>query len=171
MASGPMAASLEGAIAQVNAELARERAELEEEKRALKRARTELDGEIEAMTKIGVSVFHAALTTMLSVIMLLFCNVTLFVKFGQIILVSVVISIIFALVPLPAMLGMLGPKRFRRSFKRQLFMLAALVSLMLCCLVILYGLDASGRIELVGPAGEPLFGRAVRVDNGALEDV
>ena len=50
-----MAASLEGAIAQVNAELARERAELEEEKRALKRARTELDGEIEAMTKIGVS--------------------------------------------------------------------------------------------------------------------
>ena len=53
--AGGMAASLEGAIAQVNAELAWERAELEEEKRALKRARTELDGEIEAMTKIGVS--------------------------------------------------------------------------------------------------------------------
>jgi predicted RND superfamily exporter protein len=123
----------------------------------------------QALTKIGVSVFHAALTTLLSVIMLLFCNVTLFVKFGQIILVSVVISIIFALVPLPAMLGMLGPKRFRRSFKRQIFMLAAMVSLTLCCLVILYGLDASGRIELVGPAGEPLFGRAVRVDNGALD--
>ena len=50
-----MAASLGGASAQVSAELGRERAELEEEKRALKRARTELDGEIEAMTKIGVS--------------------------------------------------------------------------------------------------------------------
>ena len=52
---GPMAASREGAIAQVNAELARERAELEEEKRALGERATELDGEIEAMTKIGVS--------------------------------------------------------------------------------------------------------------------
>lgn len=78
----------------------------------------------------------------------------------------VVISSFFALVPLPAMLGMLGLERFRRSFKCQLFMLAAVVSPML-----LYGLDASGRIDLVGPSSEPLFSRQVCVQNGALEDV
>ena len=123
----------------------------------------------QALTKIGVSVLHAAVTTLLSVVCLLFCRVTLFVKFGQIIMVSVFVSIVFALVPLPAMLGLYGPKRFRRSFKRQLMMLAALVSLGIVLLVMLYSMDRAGHIDLRGPAGEPLFGRTERVDNGLLE--
>jgi predicted RND superfamily exporter protein len=125
----------------------------------------------QALTKIGVSVMHAAGTTFLSVVCLLFCTVTLFVKFGQIIMVSVLISIAFALMPLPASLGLLGPKRFRRSFKRQVFMLFAMTVLMLLSIMIVYSLDASGRIDVVGPAGEPLFGRKMRVDNGALDDL
>ena len=122
----------------------------------------------QALTKIGVSVLHAAGTTFLSVICLLFCTVTLFVKFGQIILVSVLISIAFALMPLPASLGLMGPKRFRRSFKRQVFMLLTLTVFGLMGLTVVYSMDASGQIDLVGPAGEPLFGRKIRVENGAF---
>ena len=113
---------------------------------------------------------HAAGTTFLSVVCLLFCTVTLFVQFGQIILVSVFISIAFALMPLPSSLGLLGPKRFRRSFKRQVFMLLALTVMGLMCLMVLYSMDASGQINVVGPAGEPLFGRKIRVENGAFDE-
>eukprot|EP01043_Picozoa_sp_COSAG02_P035411 COSAG02_NODE_2535_length_8585_cov_3.664624_3_plen_830_part_00 len=124
----------------------------------------------QALTKIGVSVLHAAGTTFLSVLCLLFCTVTLFVKFGQIILVSVFVSIAFALMPLPSALGLLGPKRFRRSFKRQVFMLLSLTVLGLMSLMVVYSMDASGQINVVGPAGEPLFGRKIRVENGAFGD-
>jgi hypothetical protein len=124
----------------------------------------------QALTKIGVSVLHAAGTTFLSVVCLLFCTVTLFVQFGQLILVSVFISIAFALMPLPSSLGLLGPKRFRRSFKRQVFMLLALTVMGLMCLMVLYSMDASGQINVVGPAGEPLFGRKIRVENGAFDE-
>ena len=72
----------------------------------------------QALTIIGVSVSHAACTTFLSVICLLFCNITLFVQFGQIIMISVFVSIFFALVPLPAMLGLYGPKKFRYGLHR-----------------------------------------------------
>ena len=60
------------------------------------------------------------------------------------------------------------PRSRRRSFKRQLFMLGALTSLVLCSLLIVYSLDASGRIDVVGPAGEPLFGRKERVEDGTF---
>ena len=124
----------------------------------------------QALTKIGVSVLHAAGTTFLSVFCLLFCTVTLFVKFGQIIMASVLVSIAFALMPLPSALGLLGPKRFRRSFKRQMFMLLSLSVSGLLVLMVVYSLDKSGQIDVVGPAGEPLFGRKVRVANGAFGD-
>merc|ERR1711988_1906441 len=117
----------------------------------------------QALTRIGVSVLHAATTTFLSVVCLIFCNVVLFIKFGQIIAVSVAISICFALVPLGSLLGLCGPRSFRHSFKRQVSMLMLIGLLLLLTIITVYALDKSGHIDVTGPAGEPLFGRKARV--------
>ena len=123
----------------------------------------------QALTRIGVSVLHAATTTFLSVVCLMFCGVVLFVKFGQIIAVSVVVSILFALMPLGSMLGLVGPRAFRRSFKRQVSILCVMMVVLLLVFIAVYSLDKAGHIDVTGPAGEPLFGRKIRVENGALE--
>ena len=55
----------------------------------------------EALGRIGGSVFHASVTTFLSVICLVFCVVTIFVQFGQIIAASVVSPLPLPLLALP----------------------------------------------------------------------
>ena len=123
----------------------------------------------QSLTVIGVSVFHAAATTILSVVCLLFCGVVLFVQFGQIIALATAVSILFALMPLPALLGLAGPRKLHRTFKKQVFLFFIMVVIGMMIFMIMYSLDRAGHIELVGPAGEPLFGRKERVDNGALD--
>jgi hypothetical protein len=49
-------------------------------------------------------------------------------------------------------------------------MLLSLTVLGLLSLMVVYSMDASGQINVVGPAGEPLFGRKIRVENGAFGD-
>eukprot|EP01052_Picozoa_sp_SAG31_P009085 SAG31_NODE_470_length_15239_cov_19.376288_4_plen_460_part_00 len=123
----------------------------------------------QALTRIGVSVLNAAATTFLSVLCLMFCNVALFVKFGQVITVSVIVSIVFALMPLGSVLGLCGPRSFRRSMKRQIYIFIVIATIFAIAVLGLYSLDRGGQIDVTGPAGEPLFGRKADGKNEALD--
>ena len=77
------------------------------DKASMRRRRQRLVNE--ALARVGGPVLHAAITTFLSVISLAFCVVRIFVEFGMIIAASVVCSIMFALLGLPALLVEFGP--------------------------------------------------------------
>ena len=83
------------------------------DKLAMRRRRQRLANE--ALARVGAPVLHAAITTFLSVISLAFCVVRIFVEFGMIIAASVVCSIGFALLVLPALLVMFGPNYIARG--------------------------------------------------------
>ena len=79
------------------------------------------------------------------------------------------VSILFALLPLPALLGLVGPRKLHRTFKKQVSLFFLMLIFGMLCFMILYSMDRAGHIALTGPAGEPLFGRKARVANGALD--
>jgi hypothetical protein len=87
----------------------------------------------QAVARIGGSVLHASITTFLSVISLSFCVVRIFVEFGMIIAASVVSSIVFALVALPALLVAIGPTYIPKGAHSICRHLKALV---LTCLIV-----------------------------------
>ena len=109
------------------------------------------------LTKIGVSVLHAAITTFLAVVCLLFCDSAIFVKFGQILAVSVCASITCALFLLPSLLLRFGPTRYLRSFKKQAFTLGVVVGVMLGVYGLCFLLHVTGIAQVPGPNGGPLF--------------
>jgi multidrug efflux pump subunit AcrB len=63
----------------------------------------------ESLTKIGVSVLHASVTTAGSVLPVLFADTVVFQRVGEILLISTLFSIVYALVLLPSLLAVLGP--------------------------------------------------------------
>ena len=114
----------------------------------------------EALDRIGGSVWHAAITTFLSVICLVFCTVAIFSEFGAIIAASVISSITFALLVLPSLLVAWGPTTIAQGSFLWRHFLAALIALVVCfvlfAIVYAYDYHCGGCVK--GPAGAPLFG-------------
>jgi len=69
----------------------------------------------EAVQSMGGAIFGSALTTAVSCFLLLFCTIRIFVQFGVVILMITVLSCVFALVFLPAVLMTVGPCRGKRE--------------------------------------------------------
>jgi len=62
-----------------------------------------------AIAHIGSSVFSSALSTLGSSIMLLFCTMIIFVKLGSVVIAVTILSVVCALIILPALLMIMGP--------------------------------------------------------------
>src|ERR1700733_12208282 len=62
-----------------------------------------------ALTSIGVSIFYSSLTTFGASVMIFFCTIMIFVRFGIIIAVNTAFSIIFSLFLFTALLSIWGP--------------------------------------------------------------
>ena len=95
---------------------------------------------------------HASITTFLSVVSLSFCVVRIFVEFGMIIAASVVASITFALLALPALLVVFGPNFIPRgtaSIYRHAVALVWTLVIVAACGVGLYLFDVlCGEVRL-----------------------
>jgi len=63
----------------------------------------------ESLTRMGASVVSGAITTIGSAIMLLFCQLEVFVKFGIIISANIFLSLIFTMFLFTALMATLGP--------------------------------------------------------------
>jgi len=63
-----------------------------------------------ALTRIGVSIFYSSITTFGAAVMIFFCTIMIFVRFGIIIAVNTAFSIIFSLFLFSALLAVMGPK-------------------------------------------------------------
>jgi hypothetical protein len=113
----------------------------------------------EAVLRMGGPVWHAAITTFLSVICLVGASIVIFAEFGQIITASVFSSITFALL-LPALLAQCGPTDLHRTNLCRRHVIAAVWACALAGLAILalwlYDLGCEGCVK--GPDGTPLFG-------------
>mmetsp|Transcript_11065 Transcript_11065/g.24294 ORF Transcript_11065/g.24294 Transcript_11065/m.24294 type:complete len:854 (+) Transcript_11065:1158-3719(+) len=66
-----------------------------------------------AIATIGSAIGGSAMTTLVSAVLLLFCQVVIFVKFGVVICVITVLSVFFSLVFLPSLLMLAGPTQGR----------------------------------------------------------
>ncbi|XP_031675756.1 protein dispatched homolog 3 isoform X2 [Oncorhynchus kisutch] len=75
-----------------------------------KRQRRTLD----AVNHVGVAIVSSAVTTVISTIPLFFCVIVPFAKFGQIVAINTVVSILFTLTVTAAMLATMGPANFHR---------------------------------------------------------
>jgi hypothetical protein len=71
---------------------------------SLRRARTRM-----AVLHVGGATMSSAVSTMGSSMFLLFCTMNIFVKLGSVVIAVTFLSIVFALVPLPALLLKVGP--------------------------------------------------------------
>ena len=114
----------------------------------------------EAVLRIGGPVWHAAITTFLSVICLVGASIVIFAEFGRVIAASVFSSITFALLLLPSLLAQCGPVDLRRTNRCRRHVLAAMWACGLMggalLLLWLYDLGCEGCVQ--GPDGTPLFG-------------
>lgn len=63
-----------------------------------------------ALTQTGVSITGAAITTIGSSFFLLFCDIKIFVQFGQVSMMSLLVALLIAVLFLPAVLILVGPK-------------------------------------------------------------
>jgi predicted RND superfamily exporter protein len=69
-----------------------------------------------AIHEIGISIVGGAATTLFSIVMLLFCALTLFSYFGLFVLMNILFSFISSLVFLVAILLIMGPRGNEGSF-------------------------------------------------------
>jgi hypothetical protein len=106
---------------------------------------------------IGVSVIYSAVTTCASVLVLVFASFDMIKKMGLIIFFALLISILLALIPFPALLAWIGPIGFRRSWKRAALCLVGAAVLALLIVACLYIAHAAGA-NILGPSGNPMFG-------------
>lgn len=110
-----------------------------------------------AVGSIGVSVIYSAVTTCASVLVLVFASFDMIKKMGLIIFFALLLSILIALIPFPAMLAWIGPIGFRRTWKRAALCMAGAGALALLVVAILYIAHAAGA-NILGPSGNPMFG-------------
>lgn len=66
------------------------------------------------MNHVGVAIVSSAVPTVISTILLFFCVIVPFAKFGQIVAINTVVSILFTLTVTAAMLATMGPANFHR---------------------------------------------------------
>eukprot|EP01052_Picozoa_sp_SAG31_P006383 SAG31_NODE_293_length_18292_cov_8.779586_9_plen_858_part_00 len=125
-----------------------------------------------AVADVGQAVLHAAITTILSVGALNFCQVIIFQRFGLIILISVCFSIAASMTLLPALLATFGPTQKKRlrsntwtdclvmTASRAVMGLSGTLAFLGVLVLTLYGVDricVSNGCRVLGPEGTPLF--------------
>nr|XP_054769044.1 protein dispatched homolog 3-like [Lytechinus pictus] len=112
---------------------------------------------IHSISTIGVSILSSALTTIIAAIPLCFTTVQLFAKFGQIVALNTLVSIIYTLTSCAAFLGCFAPARYKWSW-RWLLLTVVVVGLVLGAGVVALFVMHHHGITIPGPSGDTLFG-------------
>jgi len=73
---------------------------------------------VHALEHSGVSIVSGAMSTALAGICLLFCKIVFFVKFGALILFTVMYAVIFSLFFFPSLMALVGPKGYCGDWHR-----------------------------------------------------
>lgn len=110
-----------------------------------------------ALKHIGSPIFSSAVTTIGASAMLLFASIQLFSRFGLIVCLNTVVSVVFALVVYPSLLCVVGPVAFKRSWRASMMQLGFLCFASLLLVLALFLASKAGFVVL-GPSGKPLFG-------------
>eukprot|EP01064_Diplonema_japonicum_P035005 TRINITY_DN7420_c0_g2_i1.p1 TRINITY_DN7420_c0_g2~~TRINITY_DN7420_c0_g2_i1.p1 ORF type:complete len:898 (+),score=155.07 TRINITY_DN7420_c0_g2_i1:396-3089(+) len=103
---------------------------------------------------MGPPLVNAAATTILSTVPLLFCTIRPLVQFGQIMVISIGVSIVFSVFLFVPLLLVLGPRPFKKTLRVRLVAVILPALLIAIFFAVVY---ASGT-PIVGPDGEPLVG-------------
>lgn len=110
----------------------------------------------QAISSVGVPICSSAITTAGSAVFLTLCEIQLFKRFGEIIVINTVVSITLTMTMLPALLAIFGPKPFKASFKRSLIALFALLLFFGFIVLVLYIMAEAGS-PMRGPTGANVF--------------
>ncbi|RDD44089.1 Protein dispatched-like protein 3 [Trichoplax sp. H2] len=110
-----------------------------------------------SMSHIGTSILSSALTTILATIPLCFTQIQLLAKFGQIVVINTLFSIIYTLTICAALLSFTGPPRFIISFKASSIALLIILVIVGVSFLVLYIIHIAANVTIVGPSGRPLF--------------
>lgn len=76
-----------------------------------------LDRTKETLLEVGISVFWAAITTMVSAMAMVVCYVVFFRKFGSFILLTILFSTVFSFFMFMSMMAAFGPTAQRDDYK------------------------------------------------------
>ena len=110
----------------------------------------------QALSSVGVPVCSSAITTAGSAMFLTMCQLQLFKRFGEIIVINTVVSIALTLTLLPALLAAFGPGGFKGSIRRSLVAALMLASFVGIIILSLYIMAENGN-RTRGPTGEFIF--------------
>ena len=110
----------------------------------------------QALATVGIPVCSAAITTAGSAMFLTMCQLQLFKRFGEIIVINTVVSIVLALTLLPALLATFGPGGFKGSIRRLLISALMLASFVGIIILSLYLMAEDGN-RVRGPTGQFVF--------------
>jgi len=110
----------------------------------------------QALSSVGVPVCSSAITTAGSAMFLTMCQLQLFKRFGEIIVINTVVSITLTLTLLPALLAAFGPGSFKGSVRRSLIAALMLASFVGIIILSLYFMAEDGN-RVRGPTGNFVF--------------
>lgn len=114
---------------------------------------------VASMAQIGVPVFSSSVTTIGASFFLLFCDIQLFGRFGSVVMISTVVSVVFSLIVLPSLLVLFAPPPIMRPlWMSLLWSLLVLTLLYLAIFGALASAVAAG-VTIVGPSGQPIFSK------------
>ena len=112
-----------------------------------------------AISFIGVSILSSAITTTLATFPLLFTQIQLFKRFGEILLLDTLVAIIYTLVFCSSFLGFWGPQTNKPSVWKTVNAVATVLFTLVgytALILFVYIISVAG-VDIPGPSGEPLF--------------
>jgi len=112
------------------------------------------------ISSIGVSIFSSALTTIVAIFPLMFTQIQLFARFGQILVFDTVVAIVFTFFICANFLAFLGPAKEESRKKRLLnavITISVTVVLYVVFFVILVIVSSATGVKIPSPQGGNLF--------------
>lgn len=109
-----------------------------------------------AVAHIGTSLLSSALTTVFASIPLCFTTIQFFAKFGEIVAINTSASVVYTFTVCVAMLGVMGPAKFRYSWRSFLIALGGTALFSSVATLTLY-LVSTKITAIPGPTGSALF--------------
>ncbi len=112
-----------------------------------------------AISFIGVSILSSAITTILAILPLLGTEIQLFARFGEILLLSTAVAIIYTFIICSNCLGFFGPPMFERKITKIVNAALTISITMGFYVVVSIGLVIASRcgVYIPSPQGGELF--------------
>jgi hypothetical protein len=110
---------------------------------------------VASMAHIGVPVFSSSVTTIGASFFLLFCDIQLFGRFGSVVMISTVVSVVFSLVMLPSLLVLFAPPPSVRPLWKSLLWSCFVLGVLFAGIFgALFAVVVAAGVTIVGPSGK-----------------